>query len=114
MDPARQLAQLRERLGELVARLVTSSAAAGSSPDPVLQQPQLQRDRHEPLLRAVVQVALEPAALRVAGGDDPLARCLQLVEPRVGLGEEALVLERDAVAVQAASSSSGSSSSEAS
>ena len=54
----------------------------------------MQRDRHEPLLGAVVQVALEPPALRVPGGDDPLARCLQLLEPRVGLGEQALVLER--------------------
>ena len=59
------------------------------------EQPQLQRQRDEPLLGAVVQVALEPAALGVAGRDDALARRLQLGEPRLGLGVQALVLERD-------------------
>ena len=48
-----------------------------------LDQPQLQRQGDQPLLRAVVQVALEPPALGVAGGDDPLARGLQLGEPRL-------------------------------
>ena len=38
-----------------------------------LQQSQLIEDRHEPLLGAVVEVALEPPALDVAGGDDPFA-----------------------------------------
>ena len=52
-------------------------------------------ERDEPLLRAVVQVALEPPALGVAGRDDPLARRLQLGEPRLGLRVQALVLERD-------------------
>ena len=95
VHPARELAQLGQRLGELGARRRDQLRGVGVVADPVLQQAQLQRDRHQPLLRAVVQVALEPPALGVAGGDDPLARCLQLVEPHVGLGQEALVLERD-------------------
>ena len=37
------------------------------------------RERDEVLLRAVVQVALDPAALRVAGLDDAGARRAQLV-----------------------------------
>ena len=44
---------------------------------------QVERDRHEPLLRAVVQVALEPPALGVAGLDDARARRGQLL---VGVG----------------------------
>ena len=38
------------------------------------RQPQHQRERHEPLLRAVVQVALQPPALGVARRDDAGAR----------------------------------------
>ena len=46
-------------------------------------QAQVERERHEPLLRAVVQVALEPPALGVAGLDDARARGGQLL---VGVG----------------------------
>ena len=46
------------------------------------------RDREQPLLRAVVQVALEPPALGVTGGDEPLPRGLRVVE-------EPLVFERE-------------------
>ena len=51
-------------------------------------------ERDEPLLGAVVQVALEPAALGVAGRDDALARRLHLGEPSLRLRQQALVLER--------------------
>ena len=56
--------------------------------DAVAEQAELQGDADEPLLRAVVQVALEPPPLVVAGGDDPLARVLQLADA-------ILVLQRD-------------------
>ena len=49
--------------------------------DPTLQQLQLERHGHQALLRAVVQVALEAAALRVAGCHDALARRPELREP---------------------------------
>ncbi len=75
--------------------VVTSSSRGRVVADAVLQQPQLQRDPDEPLLRAVVQVALQPPALGVAGRDDPLARRLQLDQPRLRLGVQVLVLERD-------------------
>ena len=75
--------------------VVTSSSADGSSRIRFCEEPQLQRDRDQALLRAVVQVALEPPALGVAGRDDPLARGLQLGQPRLRLGLQVLVLERD-------------------
>src|SRR4051794_41830416 len=96
MDSARELAQLLQRLRELVAgradellreRWVVADAA--------LDHPQLERDRDESLLRAVVEVALEPAPLRVAGGDDALARGAQLGEPAPGLGGPPRGVERD-------------------
>ena len=65
VDAAGELAQLGERLVELLhrARRASACAASGSLPALVARQPQLQAQRDEPLLRAVVQVALEPAAL---------------------------------------------------
>ena len=81
----------------------------------MLDQAQLHRERDEPLLRAVVQVALEAPPLRVAGGDDALARRLQLGQPVRRLLVQQLVLERDrSAAAVTASTSSGSSSSAAS
>ena len=87
MDAARQLAQLVEPLGELVLR--RGQDLAGGRRVPL----ELRADRrrssateHEPLLRAVVQVALEPPALGVAGLDDARARRGQLLVG-VGVGE---------------------------
>ena len=62
--------------------------------------------RDEPLLRAVVEVALEPPALGVAGRDDALARGLQLVEPGVGLGCSCSFSSAIAAAAETASTSS--------
>ena len=52
------------------------------------------RDRDEPLLRAVVQVALDPPPLRLGRLDEARARSLQLGEPRAQLRLQARVLER--------------------
>ena len=49
---------------------------------------QEQRERDQPRLRAVVQVALEPAALGVARLDDAGARRAQLLEALAQLGVE--------------------------
>ena len=49
-------------------------------------------ERDEPLLGAVVQVALQPPALGSAGLDDPRARGAQLLDARAQLGLQALVL----------------------
>ena len=54
-----------------------------------------QRRRHEPLLGAVVQVALEPPPLLVAGSDDAGARRLQVLAGlRARDGERDEVAER--------------------
>ena len=60
-----------------------------------LQPPQHDAERDEPLLRAVVQVALEPAALGVAGLRDPRARRLDLGELQPQLDPQAAELDRD-------------------
>ena len=83
MDAAGELAQLLQRLGQLVARgahelLGLLRVATDLAPD----QRELQRERDQPLLGAVVQVALDAAPLGVGRGDDALAGGLQLGEPR--------------------------------
>ena len=88
MQPARELAQLGQRVIELV----------GGGPQqrrlrlgqPLLQHPKLDGERDQPLLRTVVQVALEPPALGHAGLQDPDPRRGQL---RARLG--ALQRQRD-------------------
>ena len=53
--------------------------AAGSRLELRLREPQRERERDEALLRAVVEVALEPAARLVARGDDAAARGPELL-----------------------------------
>ena len=90
-----QLAELAQREGELVAARRHELLRRRVGADVALQQAQLQRDRDEALLGAVVEVALEPPPLGVAGRDDALPRGLQLDHPRAQLGLQALALERD-------------------
>ena len=59
-----------------------------------LEHPQVQRERDELLLRAVVQVALDPPARVVGRLDDPQPRHPQLLHPRAQLGLQALVVDR--------------------
>ena len=94
MDAARELAQLRERDGELVAELVDGGGRLRVVAQPRAQQPQVERERDELLLGAVVQVALDLAAGVVGGLDDPPARVAQLLQPRAQVGLQALVVER--------------------
>ena len=63
--------------------------------DPALDQRELQGEGHQPLLGAVVQVALDPAPLGVARGDDALAGRLQLGQPGLRLRVQLPVLQRD-------------------
>ena len=77
----------------------SASAWASSSPAPVERglrsgssircaaaSRRFSDERHQPLLRAVVQVALQPAALGVAGLDEAGARRCELLA-RVGVRE---------------------------
>ena len=58
MEAARELAQLLERVRQLVARASSSRLRLGGSAD-LAREAQVQGQRHEALLRAVVEVALE-------------------------------------------------------
>ena len=77
MDPARELAQLLDRELELEGGLVRGFdrfAIPVAGLEPLAQEPQRQGERNEPLLRAIVQVALEPSSFLVGRLDDPRAR----------------------------------------
>ena len=58
-----------------------------------LRQSELDLERDQVLLGAVVEVALQPPALLVLRRDQALARCAQVLQPRQQLGGEAHVLE---------------------
>ena len=68
MDAARELAQLVQRGGQ-APRLSTSGCSSGSS-HAHAQEPQLECERDELLLCAVVEIALDAPARLVGGLDD--------------------------------------------
>ena len=72
------------------ARRASRRPPAGSSSDDVAREPQVHRERDEVLLGAVVQVALDAAALGVAARDDPRARRTKLVGLAAQLVERGL------------------------
>ena len=63
MQAARQLAQLGERLLELVGGAAQQRDRRVRVAEALLEHAQLHRERDEPLLRAVVEVALQAPAL---------------------------------------------------
>ncbi len=65
----------------------TARAAAGSESS-FATRPAGRRERHQALLRAIVEIALEAAPLDVTGGEDSGARGGELLEPGVELGVE--------------------------
>ena len=96
MDATRQLAQFLDRNLKLVDRL-------GEDPldlrieipaELALSKPELERKRDQSLLRTVVQVALDPAPLRVGRLGQARAGSLQLGQPGAQLSLKARVLER--------------------
>ena len=67
----------------LTLELVQERACLGRIPiDQTVGKLQLDGERDKLLLRAVVDVALEPSPLGVLRRDQPLLRGLQVVEPR--------------------------------
>ena len=66
----------------------SSVASSGSPPARRARGAEQEGQRHEPRLRAVVQVALQPPPLGVAGLDDPRARGAQLLQAGAQLGVE--------------------------
>ena len=96
MDAAGELAQLGERLRELRARLLEQLDRPRGPTRTRAGERERERQRDEPLLRAVVEVALEPPPLDVGGLDEPEPGGAQLLEAGAQLGLQALVLEREA------------------
>ena len=96
--PWASVAQLLER--GLASRSAPSSAATSVILALRLRgrasEPQVVDEREQPLLRAVVQVALESPPRGVTGLDDARARCAQVVELVQQLGLQALVLDGEA------------------
>jgi hypothetical protein len=95
VDAAGDVTQLVEREGDLLpesGQLFPHALVGRQFP---LEQPQLQRQGDQPLLRAVVQVPLEPAALGLRRLDHPRPRAVQLLQSGLQLGLQPAVLERD-------------------
>ena len=98
VDAARERPQLVEGVDHLGVRLGEElvdrrRAAVG---EPAAGELEREPDPEQPLLRAVVEVALEAAPLGVACLDDPRARGAHLRELGAQLGLQARVLEREA------------------
>ena len=74
MEAAGELSQLLEAGIEFTARLLQQRGSCRwIGLEPSLREPEEQRRRHEPLLGAIVEVALESPTLLVARADDPRA-----------------------------------------
>ena len=98
MDATRELAQLVHRHLELVGRRGEDVAEGGFGvgPELVLRAAELERQCHEPLLRSVVQVALDPSPFLVRRRGEPRPRFGHLLQLCLHLVVEARVLEREA------------------
>ena len=83
-DPAREVAELLEGLGG-ATRASASSAltASGSGLQRLLGAAEAHSEGDEPRLRAVVQVALDPAQLRLLDVDGARAGRLEPLDPMV-------------------------------
>ncbi len=92
----RDLAQVADRRADLVHDLVERRREhLRLARQRQLQATELDAERDEPLLGAVVEVALEPAPLLVAGLDDPRPRRLDLGELDAHLDAQARHLDRE-------------------
>ena len=96
VDASGERADLVERAVDLAAQLADQlRAAMVAAVDALGGELELDPQRHEALLGAVVQVALDPAALVVGAGLDARARLAHLVEQHRGFLAEPAVVERE-------------------
>ena len=94
VDPPRQLAQLLDRELGLLPRLRHQLGRARRiARDPRLREPEREGHGDEPLLGAVVEIALDAPALLVRGGEDALPGVAQIVDPRAQLRAHAATRE---------------------
>src|SRR3954452_16582164 len=96
MEAARHGAKLVERDSDLLPRLIETRARVLIAGDLLLEQAELERERDQPLLGTVVQVALQSLPLPLSRLDHPCTRTLQLLQMRLLFGLQTCVLERDA------------------
>src|SRR3954454_1963739 len=96
MEAARDGAKLLERDSNLVSRLIETRARVLIAGDLLLEQAELERERDQPLLGTVVQVALQSLPLPLSRLDHASARSLQLLQMRLLFGLQACILERNA------------------
>src|SRR3954467_12337474 len=96
MEAARDGAKLVERDSDLVSRLIETRARVLIAGDLLLEQAELERERDQPLLGTVVQVALQSLPLPLSCLDHASAGSLQLLQMRLLFGLQACVLERNA------------------
>ena len=91
MDPERQVAQLGEG-GQGLVRCALQAASDGrvaTVAQRASRDLQLEAERDEPLLGAVMEVSLDPPSLAVAGLDDPRPRGADLLELGLDLALQA-------------------------
>ena len=96
MPRASSRSSTRASRASLRGRLDQGLKPRVGSGGPVAGHPQRQAQRDQPLLGAVVQVALEPAPLGVAGLDDPRPGGPDLLQLRLHLGLQPGMLQRHA------------------
>ena len=97
-SPAGELAQLVDRGPGVRRRRIELDQRVGIGIGPHPPTKELERDpqRHQPLLRPVVEVPLHPPPFRILGVDEPRPRRLDGIELRPDLRLEPLVLDRQA------------------
>src|SRR4029079_11345563 len=86
VDAQAERRQRVERLADLLVELAEErSGVRGIPAHEPPGEAELHREGHQVLLGAIVGVALQPAALVVLRGDDPLPRRAELGRPRLDL-----------------------------
>ena len=97
MNATRQFPQLDQGLPRLLGGRFEQRLEFRVGPvGPAARHPERQAQGHQPLLRAVVQIALQAAPRGVAGLDDPRPGGADLLELSFDLGLEPGMLERQA------------------
>src|SRR6266545_2675336 len=95
MNTSCHVAQLLEGDCDLMPRLIQPRSGLGARRKALFHEAQLQGERNQALLSAVVKVALEPLAFLLACIDHPCAGSPQLFEASSQLGLQACVLDGD-------------------
>ena len=95
MKAAGDLAQLGERVRDLAASPVDAGPDFRIVAQPRTEHAEIEGERDQPLLRTVVEVALEQLPLSLCRLDDPRPGPSQLLEPGSELRVQPGVLERD-------------------